>query len=267
MTRFEELFDFPAGTMRKATRARLKVGTAELRVEVQAEGRSIALNRLPKANRPDSEAAMQREFERGNIQGSRPSLHITVARFRYREALVGWLRAGYLVAFAALGYRYILRPDLDLVRRQIANPRDHVVTVYRATLPAELPEQRRVLLVDEPRALSSLAIQMGRHLIFLPWAPPAQQFYDVLAARAGQLATETLEGQSIPWPHRLSTCSTSWTRKRLKANIRWASASVQVPRAPAVRTVGLIKSQDGFEGRRLIPDFFVIQTAKITKRI
>jgi hypothetical protein len=202
MTRFEELFDFPAGTMRKATRARLKVGTAELRVEVQAEGRSIALNRLPKANRPDSEAAMQREFERGNIQGSRPSLHITFARFRYREALVGWLRAGYLVAFAALGYRYILRPDLDLVRRQIANPRDHVITVYRATLPAELPEQRRVLLVDEPRALSSLAIQMGRHLIFLPWAPPAQQFYDVLAARAGQLATETLEGQSIPWPHR-----------------------------------------------------------------
>jgi hypothetical protein len=49
--------------------------------------------------------------------------------FNYRQQVVeiGWLRAACIVAFAALGYRYITEPTLDVVRRQIREPRELVL--------------------------------------------------------------------------------------------------------------------------------------------
>jgi hypothetical protein len=48
-------------------------------------------------------------------------------RWLERRTRVGWLRSAYLVAFAALGYRYILRSALRRVASQIASPDTDVI--------------------------------------------------------------------------------------------------------------------------------------------
>lgn len=199
MASVEDFHDFAAGTMCKPTRARLTVEEAALHIEVRAENNGISLTAPPKANRKEDIEAMEKVYNRNSSK--RPSLQISLhRRVRYEDSLVGWLRAAYLTAFAALGYRYVLWDELDLIRNQLADPASQLVRVFGVTMPTEPPDRRRILLVEEPSWLGSLAIQIGRHVTFLPWSLRADELYGNLAARAGQSASNEIVGMFVPWP-------------------------------------------------------------------
>jgi len=54
------------------------------------------------------------------------SIAFSVRHDPWREG-VGWLRVAYLYAFAALGYNFILRPELNQVREQFQRPDDRIL--------------------------------------------------------------------------------------------------------------------------------------------
>jgi len=112
----------------------------------------------------------------------------------------GWLRAAYLVAFARFGYRYILRPELDIVRGQIADPT--VEHAPRAVLHnySHAPTRRGIWIVERPRPLASVHVAIGRWAMFLPGLGIDSSFYENLAARKQWPPRGTLRGLSATWP-------------------------------------------------------------------
>lgn len=206
MMKRELIFDFHYGTMDRPAPARLTMADQSINVEVQATEESVRVVGLPDSNDPQAQGELLAELDRlveaGSWQDSR--FDLTFYRgFRHRPALVGWLRAGYLAAFAALGYRYIMRASLDVVRQQLVNPQDEVLRVFSVTIPGRISkEERRILLVQRPTWLNSVAVQIGRHIVFLPSLEDTPIPFESLAQKAGQQARERIAGKLIPWPTR-----------------------------------------------------------------
>ncbi len=84
-----------------------------------------------------------------------------------RGVQLSMLRAGFLAAFAQLGYHYALCSQLDRVREQIANPEDQILGqwVFYAVDPAQRQE-RSLMEIDEP--VPCLVAMWDGFTIFLP---------------------------------------------------------------------------------------------------
>jgi hypothetical protein len=205
MLALEQLYDFAEGSMRRPARARLRTGGETLNIEALATGKSILAFVLPHNNDPRRLASAEAELARlaEEEQWSGYEFQMTFYEdVRYRAALVGWLRAAYLAAFAALGYRYILRPELEIVRTQLADTTREVLRVFSVTVPTAPSNERRILIVERPEWLRSLCVQMGRRVVFLPGLPAAPDLYDSLARQSErhQRLEEQVAGKLLPWP-------------------------------------------------------------------
>ncbi|WFE19520.1 HNH endonuclease [Solwaraspora sp. WMMD937] len=148
-------------------------------------------------------AALDAYAESGNTS---PNASFTVhARFDEARARLSWIRAAYLAAFAAIGYVYIWREVMYPVREQLKNPDARILPTYMFRRPEAAPDERRILLVDEPDELRCVAVSMGEHTVFLPglWRT---QTWDQLGEAFGRHRTEgdrlslNLNGKEMPWP-------------------------------------------------------------------
>jgi hypothetical protein len=78
------------------------------------------------------------------------------------RALLSWLRAAYLVAFAALGWPYVYMPYLALLRAQLADPDATLMPPLALADPAAVPYRRDLVVVQEPHdQLAGTAVQPG----------------------------------------------------------------------------------------------------------
>jgi hypothetical protein len=84
----------------------------------------LVLNGVPQQNDP-------RELQRyiAAVEGMmgqgipNPKFSFTIhTRYDDAKARLSWIRSAYLVAFAALGWTYAFRPELDAVRERILHP-------------------------------------------------------------------------------------------------------------------------------------------------
>jgi hypothetical protein len=203
MQTLEEWFEFAAGQTRRPLRTRLKFGDALVNVDVEHQADGFKFLGLPKLNHPASQQAWVDELNRlvdsDLFDGYRFGVEF-VRKLRPRRAYVGWLRAAYLAAFAALGYSYAFRPALSKIRRQIASPDEVLISTFSVTT-ANVPPANSMSLVTAPKHLRSILVQMGRHVVFLPaldGSTPYEQF-DKSVAAAQPFGSE-MEGESIPWP-------------------------------------------------------------------
>src|SRR5689334_22706625 len=87
---------------------------------------------------------------------------------RFKEVKVGWLRSAYVVAFAALGYRYVLRDQRQPIRDQIAAADQDLLRGFWTIEPAADRSKRQIGLVRFGSDVSSVTVQMRRHIVFLP---------------------------------------------------------------------------------------------------
>ena len=121
------------------------------------------------------------------------------------SASVSWLRAAYIIAFATLGYRFVLGEAYHAVREKIADPKStETIEAFKLTDPAAPADARTIAIIREPEHMRGLAVRMGRHLVFLP-GPTDTSFYDKLKqhkTRSGSGARVTVRGWEIPWPRR-----------------------------------------------------------------
>jgi hypothetical protein len=202
MLALEQIYDFGQGTMTRPARARLEMGGGKLNVEVLAQREVVQAFGIPQANDPRSVAAVTAALASmaKDTQFHKAEFRFTFKGPKPKAALLAWLRAAYLAAFAALGYSYILRPQMEVVREQLADDSGELLRVFSMTVPTTPRGERRIRLVEEPKWLRSLCVQMGRHSVFLPGLSANPGLYSRLAQRAGRRAELTLAGQEIPWP-------------------------------------------------------------------
>lgn len=204
MQRRERAFDFLAGTMDQPLPARFKVGGLCVNVDYYNGPGGVLVTGDPKRNAPEAQARFEAAFEHAARTGSTADLRFDVTPLKIghhqRLSSVGWLRSAFLVAFAALGYRYIFQRRLDPVRRQLRSPEETVIGCFSVIVPRAKAEERQFFFVEEPSHLRGLLLQMGRALVFLPW------LHDGLYETMRDTQTPDREfqaqihGKTLPWP-------------------------------------------------------------------
>lgn len=200
--RAEHVLDFALGTMETPRPAAFSVGSLKQRVEVCRSSGGLLILGLPGNNPPEATRQIQQVMER-MMSGQGHSFRISLSKETYSEPRerVSWLRAAYLAAFAAMGYRYILRNILNPVRQQILDSDNKIIEHFRLVDPAASPYRRLIILVSEPDWVRGLAVAMGRHTVLLPFYDDDTNFYGRLRAAATAGSTAELGGkQQLTWP-------------------------------------------------------------------
>jgi hypothetical protein len=204
MRRRETSFDFAAGTMEKPHPARFQIGETSVNVDFYFGPAGIMVIGDPKRNHPAAQASFQAEFESRVGPGRTDDFSFTVTPLKIGHKaqldLVGWLRSAYLVAFAALGYRYIFQSRLEVVRRQLRAPEETIIEDFSVVLPKAKRDERRFIFVEKPAHLRGLFLQMGRRVIFLPWLDDG--LYESLREERKRDTRFQFDvgGYSLPWP-------------------------------------------------------------------
>jgi hypothetical protein len=138
----------------------------------------------------------------------KPNHSFTIhTRYNESRARISWIRAGYLAAFAALGWSYILQRVMEPYRLQLASPDQEIVPSYLLRDHGAPADLRRILLVTEPDDLRSVAVIMGQQTVFLPGIPgfrpqTCEELVEACKRRSAsdQNLTVNLNGKEIPWP-------------------------------------------------------------------
>lgn len=201
MNAAENVLDFVRGEMKQFRRIQFTVGSHKLNAQVRSTKTTITVLGIPRSNNPSVHQAVSAEFERlaseKRVLDLRLKIHFNRDKFSFRRMQVGWLRVGYLAAFAALGYSYILQPCMASLREQFADPTKVIIPKFYMRMPWVDTRERRILIVREPLAFRSIAVQMERHLVFLPRLGDSA-LYDRLGTESAR--NIRLQGTLLRWP-------------------------------------------------------------------
>jgi hypothetical protein len=143
---------------------------AVVRAEIVKDGDVYSMNVLDQ-NSPEALERFREDMTTVTAEGNSDwSLNLEFYRYSYHAvaAHVGWLREAYLVAFAVLGYRYILDPALEIVRQQIARPLEKLIRAFKVEDRRHAESVRLCMIVNEPNWIRSVAIQFGHRTVLLP---------------------------------------------------------------------------------------------------
>jgi hypothetical protein len=181
-----------------------------LRMESRWVDGALEVGGIPRANNPatrDAQIAALRASSTPDGQIVAGELKISHPTPDWRRAQIGWLKAGYVAAFALLGYRWALRSALDVVRAQIADPETE--RLQRFYLPRRSGDSsRRVILwIHTPTSLECLWVVMDNHAVVLPGLKASDRsarIYDRLNARKywplRSRTTNAMDWETLGWP-------------------------------------------------------------------
>ncbi len=201
LRRAETLYEFGSRSMTKPMSATAHYGDVEQRSEIIFGPEGLSIAGVAKQNHPDTAAAVTEVLQAA--AGSKDwSMTLSLRTPDFRKAAIAWLRAAYLVAFATLGYLYVLLGELEPVREQIRDPDAEILSRYCLVTSSSAAE-RRIVSVKEPHDLASVAVLVGSRAILLP-SPTAPGTYERLAALDPwpPPGERTLSGEVAAWPTR-----------------------------------------------------------------
>ena len=181
-------------------RAVLSTPSGSIPIELSTAAGQIRAFGVPQATNPDIHAAVFNDFERLTRAGNSKDFRITIGLepFDHNLARLSWLRAAYLAWFAALGYRFILRPEMIAVRTKILNADINAEPQRYRMIVSDQRLRPQLLRIEEPKDLRCYAMLYEFTAILLPRTGDPD-FYSRLARRPGTF-TETLSGLEFPWP-------------------------------------------------------------------
>jgi hypothetical protein len=149
--------------------SQVSIGGVSAKIDLSVTPEEITTANFRLKNSPATSDALARELDRVTRSGGEIMLHFRLDHDS-RLAQIGWLRSAYIIAFAALGYSYILQPTLDIVRCQIQDPGSSLIEdCYHGIRAEDEDSTRRIGYTQDPRnELDIVVVQMGKHVMFLP---------------------------------------------------------------------------------------------------
>jgi hypothetical protein len=192
-----DIVGFATGNLQNL-KAELSTPSGRVPVRLSVSGKNVQMFGVPKAASPSSHANVFRDVasatDEGKWQGFTLKVHF--APYSHRRAAVSWLRTAYLALFAALGYRFIFRPELDVVRAKIKDPAREEPRTFRI-IRREQEAEPTLFHIREPEVFSSFAMFHGPNVVLLPRYND-RVFFERIAQHP-DTAVE-LSGIQYPWP-------------------------------------------------------------------
>jgi hypothetical protein len=197
LRREADIYDFATGNLPE-TKLALKTKSGHVPVRMSVAPSGIQMFGVPNATHPATHLAVMADFEDASKPDGWQDFKFSVEfrAFSAKRAAASWLRAAYLAFFSALGYRFVFRPELDVVRHRIKHPDHPEPATFRIVRP-EVSHQPMLVRVEGPDVFRSYAMVYGRHVVFLPRYND-RELYDRLARQPDTNAM--FNGIEYPWP-------------------------------------------------------------------
>lgn len=158
----------------------------------------------PKQNHPDDIAKFTESF--GDLVNAGHPMQVTFRdTFHQRTALLGFVRAAYLAAFAVLGYAYIFRPVFEPIRAALNGADDESLVLPVLRRGDGRADDRQIGLISEPTWLAgAVVVLIGQTAVILPNVDTPGDPLAELATRRDR-SPEDLHGNittsvSFDWP-------------------------------------------------------------------
>lgn len=187
-------------------RATLSVGGVQQRGRLGVRNGAFYWEGVPEADPPGVVDRLIEEMDRLVDLGEDAAGSEVKASFDLkldeRRLRIGWMRAAYLVAFAALGYRYVLHPSLDRLRQQIRDP-DLDGFIAPIAIDYDAPLDRRMLFLTEgDDDVAGLLVGVGKRRVWLPHIADDGYPARVDKMRFVNVGPRQVDGKFIEWPRR-----------------------------------------------------------------
>jgi hypothetical protein len=192
----------------------IQAGNREAFVKVTHSGHTIAakarfsagrleLGGLPEHSDPRAHQAFFANLERLAETKSRDWGFTLELGYRHspRKETVAWLRMAYLYAFAALGYRFVMRPELDVIRMQFLRPEEDLLPGLVRSIRQPIAGEG-ISFVHSPAELRSILVRLNNRLFFFPDFQDAQSFFHRIAPRAFGAGRVRMTGKHMDLPRR-----------------------------------------------------------------
>lgn len=202
--RFRKLLEGQSG---QGSRARLTFDGVTVRGNLHIAGRTgLLFGGVQKANGEAKLERLETVMKQWANSGRQDvGFEIEVEdRFSAERAQISWVRSAYIVAFAALGWRYIAQTSLTPIRDQLRDP--DVITLPSVGFfePNADDDRREFLVVEEPADCASVAVALGRNVVFLPAIDSTRPLPDLVRSlhshQPANSGRHEFGGQLVPWP-------------------------------------------------------------------
>ena len=165
--RESDVIGFMAGGL-KEIKAHVRTESGRVPVRLSAGGGGIQMVGVPDAASKADRDAVEGDFTAATGDGKWKDFRFKVdlPAFSPNRAAASWLRSAYLAFFSALGYRFVYRPELDVVRARIRQPELKEPVSFRLIRPEKA--EPTLIRVEAPEPFRSYAMFYERHAVFLP---------------------------------------------------------------------------------------------------
>jgi hypothetical protein len=187
-----------AGEPYRGVATKLTFEGVTVNAEMRSDGALNDIRVLPRNNRRDVPGQFAATFEAQAGDGSEIKLVFPKLKISARPAMISYLRAGYLAAFAAFGYSAVARRSYDRVRQQIREPDvEHINRYFFCRSDAS--QGHEVLIAVEPEWHSSIVVLLGSYRIILPLLDDTG-LYERIAQRAADGVQGQIQCRRFGWP-------------------------------------------------------------------
>lgn len=192
-----DMIDFLKGDLREI-KAHMRTSSARVPIRLSIDADRMHRINVVKASSEEAREAVKADFLDARADGEWADdfrFNLDFAAFSPDRAAASWLRSAYLAFFAALGYRFIYRPELDVVRARIKKAELKEPGSFRIIRPEKA--EPTLVYVQEPAAFRSYVMFFGHHAVFLPGYNDQELYARLAEQRPGEI---TFSGKQYPWP-------------------------------------------------------------------
>lgn len=194
----QDIFDFLQSRSLTSLKVDLKTPSGAIPARLSQSKEGVQIFGVPRAAASTAHERVFGEFSHASEGENWRKFRFSVGFSPYspKQAAASWLRSAYLAFFSVVGYEFVFRPELNLVRTRIRNPSSDAPRRFRVLLPQ--PVKPMLRMIESPPSLRSYAMFHGNNLVFLPRYGD-HDLYDRLMREAGGVDV-TCSGKEFLWP-------------------------------------------------------------------
>lgn len=181
---------------------KLHISGEEINAKVAIQGSDVTIEIPGKINDPAAVQRLQESLDRHVEEGTWKESEFmlsTIYGFKQRRSQLSDLRTGYLAAFAMLGYRYIVHPDLAPVRDQLQHPDQELLPKgFQTYVGWNTERERAIWIIRDP--LPMVFVRIDRCAVVLPSCEATGEPWSTLTGTVADGSRVTLRGARVGWP-------------------------------------------------------------------
>lgn len=186
--------------LNKGVRVSLEIGNTRINARLYQDEKGIRTFKTLEGNDPKAIDQVISLFNETKIWDGQ-QLHVrSHASYSHRLALIAELKAAFVAAFAALGYRYVFDHRLRCVREQILKPSETIIDGWNCNIEHVLIPEFTLLLVQ---SFPAVIVKFGQSSVILPWVTGPDNLYEDLASQYQRGENIQITGKLLSWPSKL----------------------------------------------------------------